>query len=116
MMSTPADVSEHGVFEAWESPGFQDVLRQLLEQQALDLFGIERATSHGGRLVPEDISVGMLRMEDDGQARRLKVAVFFTERVGGCNCADDPFTVNGYCERWVTLERAAHRIQVSDVD
>jgi hypothetical protein len=115
-MPNHSEMPERAWFDAWERPDFELVLRQMLEERALALLGIERATTHGGQLAPEGIALSVLRMEDDGNLRRVKVAVFFTESVGGCNCADDPFTVNGYCERWVILERFTHGIQVSDVD
>lgn len=100
----------------WESPEFESRLRDILEKESVNVLGIERATTHGGRVAHEDVSISILALAEAGGAREVRIGVFFTEAVGGCNCADDPFMVNGYCERRVVLDLSSGTLRIDDTD
>ncbi|MGM0517350.1 MAG: hypothetical protein ACQER6_07110 [Pseudomonadota bacterium] len=51
---------------------------------------LEQAMAHGNLARGEDLSAMLLRVEEDGERRRVHAGLFFSSRVIGCACADDP--------------------------
>lgn len=53
----------------------------------------------GGFIEAETIGISVLSSQypSDNQFV-LKCSVFYQEKVGGCNCLDDPYSENGYFE------------------
>jgi len=52
------------------------------------------------------ISVSVLGVRDTGSSIDVRLALFFTERVGGCSCGDDPMALNAHCELRLRLDKA----------
>jgi len=80
-------------------------LTQVLESLPVDALPLIECTTQGGYIDAQSMGVSVLKMtplEHDWQAT---VGVFFTEVVGGCNCADEPYRVNGYGEFILTIHR-----------
>lgn len=102
------------LFRYWDEPGFEQVLQQSLAENAVEWLDIQRSTTQGGYVGSDDISVTLLTLSGSAGRRAAKIGVFFTETVGGCNCADDPFTVNGYCQRRVLLDPTTRSVSVED--
>jgi len=51
---------------------------------------LEQAMAYGNLASGEDLSAMLLRVEEDGERRRVHAGLFFSSRVIGCACADDP--------------------------
>ena len=53
-----------------------------------------------GGFIDED-SIGISILSSEVLAKNhltIKCSVFYIERIGGCNCLDEPHAENGYCE------------------
>jgi hypothetical protein len=51
---------------------------------------LEQAMAHGNLARGDDLSAMVIRVEDEGEHRRVHAGLFFASRVIGCACADDP--------------------------
>ena len=65
---------------------------------------LQQATTQGGLVDDSQITVTVLGSEREGDEIVARVGVFFEEVVGGCNCHDDPVSVNGYCMLQVRID------------
>lgn len=91
---------------AWASPGFATTLASEIEALAADALPLDWATTQGGRVEAEPISVSLLQAEDAGASIQVRVAVFFTEIVGGCSCGDEPMGVPVRCKLQLEISKA----------
>ena len=94
---------------AWGSEAFERVLKR--ELGALDpaLLPLQQGMSLGSQVVDEPRSVLLLDRAEAHGRLQLKVGLFFTSVIAGCNCADDPTPVEGqteYCELLVSVDTA----------
>ncbi len=64
---------------------------------------LQQATTQGGLVDDSQIAVTVLGSEREGDEIIARVGVFFEEVVGGCNCHDDPTSVNSYCTLQVRI-------------
>lgn len=85
---------------AWGADNFSDVLKNEMRTIAPDLLPLYIESAQGGLMDFNDISISILSATENEKTLDLKVGLFYTELVGGCNCDDDPTPVNS----WGTLE------------
>ncbi len=64
------------------------------------------AGEQGGLIDTASIGVTLLSACADADRIELVMGVFFTEIVGGCSCGDEPFSLNGYEELILRIDRA----------
>jgi len=86
------------ILEHLNNPQFPHAIKQTLENLPAGSLPLEKATTQGGMIDDNKISVGILNYKKDGPIIQVKFSVFFTEIIGGCNCHDDPVEANAYCE------------------
>lgn len=67
---------------------------------------LENGLTQGGYIGNNNITATILSTSDESSVLNTKVGVFFTEIVGGCNCNDDPFEINAYCEMVISIDKA----------
>ncbi len=65
---------------------------------------LQQATTQGGLVDDSQIAVTVLGSQRGDNEIVARVGVFFEEVVGGCNCHDDPVSVNGYCTLQVRID------------
>jgi hypothetical protein len=89
----------------WNSARFTDTLKQEIENLPTGTLPLTQGLIQGG--VPDDsnITVTVLSMQDNHESILSQVGIFFTEILAGCNCADDPMSMNGYCEIRVGIDK-----------
>jgi hypothetical protein len=86
------------------SPDFAtDLSRELtaLPEGSLPIMG-----EQGGLIDTASIGVTLLSAHADAGRIVVVIGVFFTELVGGCSCGDDPFSVSGYKELCLRIDRS----------
>jgi len=91
---------------AWGGPAFVSRLKSEIEALPARCLPLDAATTQGGRLDGERITVTLLQAEDAGDAIHARVGVLFTELVGGCSCGDELMPVKVRCELWVEIAKA----------
>jgi len=79
-------------------------LKHELEHLPVGTLPLEQATTHGGQVDDSNISASVIEVREDGGCIRARVGIFFNEIVGGCNCGDDPLSVNAYCLIQVSID------------
>ena len=66
---------------------------------------LQQATSQGGIVDENSITVSVLSSELSAGRIESRVCVFFDEIVGGCNCHDDPVASHSQCILLVGIDR-----------
>jgi hypothetical protein len=90
-----------------DQAGFAQRLRAALLALPAGTLPLAEACTQGGLVDESDLALSVLSSEHSAQAARARVGVFFSERVGGCNCHDDPLDITAYAVIEVRLDRAA---------
>jgi hypothetical protein len=90
---------------AWPADHFARTLKAELKALPGGTLPLQPGLTEGGNIDDSDLEVSILASHADGAAIQAKVGCFFSEVVGGCNCHDDPYTKNAYCELLVRIDR-----------
>lgn len=87
--------------DAWNTPRFNEVLKQEVAELAVDALPLQQGLTNGSSVLDEARSVMVISVSDGPEYIRAKVGVFYSGILGGCACAADPTPVeamNEYCE------------------
>jgi hypothetical protein len=91
--------------QAWPDEDFARILKAELKALPPDTLPLLHGLSEGGLIDDSDLELSVLTQADAGQAIEVRLACFFTEVVGGCNCHDDPYRKNACCELLLRIDR-----------
>ena len=86
---------------AWNSDTFKAVIKQELSSIDAGLLPLQAGLRYSSMANTDSLSLSILTITDDEQQIFVKAGLFYTGIIAGCNCADDPTTVdenNEYCE------------------
>ena len=75
---------------ATDDANFADRLRDALSTLPPGILPLAQACTQGGLVDETGRSLSVLGTQHSSGQWVARVGVFFTERVGGCNCHDDP--------------------------
>lgn len=104
---------------AWPGEGFAAALKAELKTLPAGSLPLAHGLNEGGIIDDSELEISVFRPQQQDDLICAKLACFFTEVVGGCNCHDDPHTRNAYCELMVEIDRhsgAARFIPQSDAE
>lgn len=90
---------------AWPGDDFAAVLKAELKALPAGSLPLLHGLNEGGIVDESELEVSVFGPQQQGDEIRAKLACFFTEVIGGCNCHDDPHTRNAYCELLLHLDR-----------
>ena len=93
---------------AWNTPAFQDVLKEEIGQLDAAALPLQQGLSQGNYASHDGISVMIISTAETPGCIRVKTGIHFTGIIAGCNCADDPTPVAGhpeYCEVQFDIDR-----------
>lgn len=79
-------------------------LQQALMELPPGSLPLHHGCLQGGWVDDSDLSLSMLGNSFEGDRAVVRVGVFFSEVVGGCNCHDDPVNNNAYAVVEVRLD------------
>lgn len=91
-------------------------MREALLAEPLDRPPLAAACTHGGLIAEGSLAITVLSSERDHSRARVRLGVLFSERVGGCNCHDDPQELNGYAVIEISLDADGRRLAWRYVD
>lgn len=91
--------------QAWPDGHFAQTLKAELKALPAGTLPLLHGLTEGGIVDDSDLEVSVLSRHDEAGVIQAKLACFFTEVVGGCNCHDDPYTKNACCELLVRIDR-----------
>ena len=103
--------------KAWQLANFKQQLNAELKTLSLQQLPLQAALQHSSVALIDDLSVIILKSSDTVEAIQLKVGLFYTGMVAGCNCADDPNDAsqqleNEYCEVLITLNKSTAEAEI----
>lgn len=103
-------------FNAWGTPLFNATLKRELESLRVDQLPLQQGIISGSYVLDDKHSVMISTVAETAEFIHVKVGVFFSSIIAGCNCADDPTPVeplNEYCELWVEIDKRTADAKIS---
>lgn len=101
---------------AWRSPDFTAVLRHEIERLGAARLPLQRALTTSSHVLDEPLEVMIIGVTDEPGFIGVKVGIFFSGIVAGCNCADDPTPVEAqheYCELRLAIDKSTAATSVT---
>jgi len=77
---------------------------------------LQQGLSQSSYVADSPFKVTVLKLTETEKEISLKVGVFYSGIIAGCNCADDPSPadeINEYCELDIQIDRATGQAQIS---
>ncbi len=93
---------------AWNTPAFEETLKQELEALPAKHLHLQRAMEHGSALGTQPPKVSILSAREEESTVTIRVGIFFSSIIAGCNCADDPTPmdeITEYAQLGLTIEK-----------
>jgi len=94
--------------KAWNTDAFNNTLKQEISSLDSNLLPLQKGLQHSNYANGDNLLATVLRVEDDNTNINVKVGLFYSGIIAGCNCADDPSPVdeiNEYCEALVSINK-----------
>jgi hypothetical protein len=79
-------------------PELKLALKKIIISQYKPLIYLSLKPQQGGFIDEDSVGISVLTCKSYQSGFLLKCSVFYEEKIGGCNCHDDPHSENGYCE------------------
>ena len=83
---------------AWNTPAFEQVLKQEIQSMDGKLLPLQQGLSHSSYAIEENFTVVILGISENDASICVKSGIFYTGVIPGCSCADDPSPDNAYTE------------------
>jgi hypothetical protein len=93
---------------AWGSPEFSDTLKLEIGQLDAAHLPLQQGLSNSSVVTERPFQPMILNVHEEPGLIQVKLGVFYTGVVAGCNCADDPSPVdeqNEYCVLQLAIDR-----------
>ncbi len=105
--------------QAWNTEHFSSALKQEIAALDPQLLPLQQGLQHSSYANGDNISAVILNTADSGNFIEVKVGIFYSGIIAGCNCADDPSPVdeiNEYCELLFSIDKqnATATVALSD--
>ena len=98
---------------AWQSEAFSRSLKGEIEALGTGYLPLDQGITQGGFVDDGDITAMVLNATGDDRHIDSEVGVFFTEIVAGCNCGDEPESINVYCKLKLRIDRATAEAKIA---
>lgn len=103
---------------AWNTADFKPALKRELEGLGPAGLPLQQGLSRSSYALDEPVTVVVMGADDEADAIRVRVGVFYSGIIAGCSCADDPTPVEAmdeYCELEIVIDKttAATRIELA---
>ncbi len=101
---------------AWGLPAFNDILKTELEQLGVTQLPLQQGLAFSHVALDTHLKVIILASSETNNNIIVKAGIFYTGIISGCNCADDPGSVdeqNEYCEVQLDIKKISGDTVVS---
>lgn len=101
---------------AWQTPSFEEVLKQEIMQLSHDQLPLQQGLSFGNYVAATPITVminSAVEMED---IIRVRAGILYQSIIAGCSCADDPTPIselNEYCEVQLDINKNSASTEIT---
>lgn len=102
--------------QAWNTESFKLVFMQEISELDKKLLPLQQGLKFSSVANDDNLSATVLSAEDNNYSILVKVGLFYTGTIIGCNCADDPTPVdeiNEYCEVLFTINKLTAETDIS---
>ena len=102
--------------KAWGTPDFEAVLKREIEALDKQQLPLQQGLALSSMVTERPHQAMMLSVAEVGGQLIVKVGIFYTGVIAGCNCADDPSPVdelNEYCVVQLRIDKASAESTVS---
>lgn len=93
---------------AWGTPGFNQTLKQEVEQLDPLLLPLQQGLSLSSHVADSKFSAIILRVSDDTGFIRAKAGISYAGIIAGCSCTDDPTPMSEqteFCEVLFAIDK-----------
>ena len=93
---------------AWNTADFRQILKRELESLGPAGLPLQQGLSRSSYALDEPVTVVVMGADEEAEAIRARVGVFYSGVIAGCSCADDPTPVeaeNEYCELEIVIDK-----------
>jgi len=100
----------------WGQPDFDRVLQEALEQLNGEDLPLQAALSGASHATYGKRQVMILGTSADESRIHARAGIFYSGVIAGCNCADDPTTIDEtaeYCEVAIDIDRATAETEIN---
>jgi hypothetical protein len=101
--------------QLWGSERFEAKVKQALKDLPHHELPLQQALQHSSQVSDEPIQVMFLDAVEFIGYNKVRVGVFYSGIIAGCNCADDPTpvdTVSEYCTLELVIDRCSAEVEV----
>lgn len=99
----------------WQSDAFAQSIKAEIEALGAEYLPLDQGVTQGGFVADENITAIVLNATGNGQHILAHVGVFFNEIVAGCNCGDEPDSINVYCKLEIRIDSITAEAEISVV-
>jgi hypothetical protein len=97
---------------AWQTDDYAPSLKAEIEALCTGSLPLDHGTTQGGFVDDGNIAAIVLSSAGDDRYICSEVGVFFTEIVAGCNCGDEPESINVYCRLKLRIDRTTAEAEI----
>jgi hypothetical protein len=93
---------------AWGTPGFNQVLKQEIEQLDAGQLPLQQGLARSSHVADSRFSAIILRVSDDADSIHAKAGISYAGIIAGCSCTDDPTPMSEqaeYCEVLLAIDK-----------
>ena len=104
---------------AWGTAGFEVTFKAELAGLDPDALRLQQVLRQGSIGNASQVGVMLLGSSETAEAIRVRVGLFFTSVIAGCNCADDPTPVDEnpeYAELEIRIDRRTAETTITPVE
>lgn len=101
---------------AWRTDSFNDTLKAEVEALNASQLPLQTGLSQSSYVSDEPFRVMVIRATETEGHIQVRLGVFYTGIIAGCNCADDPTPVDTqteYCEVMLDIDRGSGEAAVA---
>lgn len=94
--------------QQWQTAAFTETLKQEICSLDVRLLPLQQGLRYSSFANADKLSVTVLKVSEENNTILVRVGLFYTGIIAGCNCADDPSPVdeiNEYCEALFTIDK-----------
>ena len=102
--------------KAWGTSGFENVLKQEVEQIDADELPLQQGLSSTSHVTDSPHQAMIISVADEAGFVRVKAGLFYSGIIAGCSCADDPTPISEqseYCEVWIRIDKQSAETTVA---
>jgi len=97
------------IVKKWGGDDFPSTLKAAVEEMSVKQLPLQQGLSFSNIALDTNLKVIVLNSSDTESSIAVKIGVFYSGLIAGCNCADDPTPAdeqNEYCELQLNINKS----------